>query len=327
MQMTETTVMNFDDALKNISAVVNNIGRKRENMFTEKLPRFITSCSKFLNTYNKVKDESESVENLKSRFYNVFRAHKSEILDDIFDENGTLNDDWLRDDSLPDEKSSRKKKNRISTEDIRYRGVVVYIDEDNMMLRNICIPLHEIYSETERIYQNLKKNKELCLLPHQFIQAILYCFYFCISEDKFDARIKIMNNIQKLQQFISAGSSEEAESNGTVFGNLEKVISKFTNGDKKIDTSKLTSIVDGVIAPENKEKLSQAFSAVTQKVQEKGDLIEGLKESMDTPEMGELFNKGKQLLSSATSFIRDNFVGENANKISEQPDIPAAEQE
>lgn len=325
--MTETAVLNFEDSLKNLHAVVNNIGRKTESHFTEKIPRFVTSCAKFMNCFNKIKDDPVAVGNMKERFNNVFYNNKDEIVDNIFDETGSISDDWIRNAETEDEsKNSKKKKShRISLNDVRYKGISIYIDETNIALSNICIPIHEIYMETDKIYKHLLKNKEVCYLPFNFLHAIYFCFYFSLPEEKYRHKESVMRNITRLSEFISSGASEETESTGTVFDGLSNMIKKFTSGNN-VNTNRISSLIDGVIAPENKERVSQAYNLVSKKVQEKGDFFEGLKESFQSPEVTSLVSQGRELYNTASSFL-SNANGEKSTSSEAHSNIAADEQE
>lgn len=321
---TPVVISSFEEALKELNSVIQSVASgASENSFAEELPRFATSSSQFMRAFNRIKDEPEAVENTQNVFYETLRRFENDITSKVFDEDEQLNDNWIRNDECdaPREKSKKKSSGKISLSHLAYRGIAVYVDRSNPALRNVCLPLTEAYLTATEIYQRETQKKRISYMPYKLLKTIYECFYFAIPDSRESVKRSVKKNITYLKQFIETGVDESSSSKGTVFDGITKMVGKLTSSN--FDLSKIKNMVNGVISSENQDKFTQVFNTFSENVQSSnGDIVSGIKKSLEAPEVTELMGRSRELISQA-----QNLLGGASATVSEVSNESAGDQE
>lgn len=304
--MDETPIVDFSDAIDRLYSNFIDISRNIEGSLSQSIPRFHSSAANFKSTYEKVKNDEGAVDKVKSLFYELIEKHR-QIADPIFDSDTALSDEWLTNTDTVSGPRTHKKKStgRISLNDIRYKGVVIYVNEANPLLNNVCLPLSEAYIQAQKIYHEQREKDKISMLPYKFLHALYNCFLLAIPDNQPSLKEKILKNIKSLESVVRNGTNEteEKSSAGFVFDSFGKLISGITGGDKQMNLDRVKNLVNGVIAPENRQRLSNAFSTVTKNIESSGDLIKGLQESWKSDEVSSLMETGREALNGVTELF------------------------
>lgn len=304
--MEETPIVDFSDAIDRLYENFSDISRNIEESLSHSIPRFYSSAANFKSTYEKVKNDEIAVDKVKSLFYDLLEKHK-QIIDPVFDSETALSDEWLTNTDTVSGPRAHKKKStgRISLNDIRYKGVVVYVNESNPLLNNVCLPLSEAYVQAQKIYHEQRDKDKISMLPYKFLHALYNCFLLSVPHNHVSAKEKILKNIRALESVIKNGTSETEEKSGAgfVFDSFGKLISGITGGDKQMNLDRVKNLVNGVIAPENRQRLSNAFSTVTKNIESSGDLIKGLQESWKSDEVTSLVGAGRETFNGISELF------------------------
>lgn len=135
--------------LKVISQIENHGGFKGMDFLKSSKPYWNLCCDKFNAAYAKARNP----EGFRDMFYNYYDKNRDKFVSEVV-EDGEINDEWLKNKEvlpLPNANSSGKKKKRsddefgFSLRSISCRGEIIYFDETNDKIRNVCIPVGEAY--------------------------------------------------------------------------------------------------------------------------------------------------------------------------------------
>lgn len=259
--------------LKVISQIQNNGSLGGIDFMKTSKPYWHICTEKFYAAYIKAKNP----EGFRDMFLNFYNKHEDKFTDNVVDD-GEINDEWLKNKEVL--KSDKNKKSKKSGDDVGFslknincRGEVIYFDETNEKIRNVCIPITEAYLNACKIYSEGAKKGEYSPLPAQLLSA-LYSLMYHICEDEDDKKI-IQTNIDDLKDVISqlTGEDEQEETTegdtlnplGSVIKNLTK---KFNLGDGNggLDMSSIEKTVGSLFNDDLIGKAKGIFNTFTEKV-------------------------------------------------------------
>lgn len=303
----------IEEALKEFNAIIQEIGSGES--LQHQIPRFAVSTSKFMTAFNKSKkeDSESALDYVKDLFYQTMEKHSENVYANIFDQDNDLEVDWLRRETV--KPRDRKKKSKVSLDDMRYPGIVIYIDEEDPKIANFCIPLTAIYLEAEKIYEERKKNNGISTLPFKFLYYLYSCFYFSIPETKYSKKEVVMQNIKSLGTVLGS-LSDESGNKGAVVNGLSDLFNKFTSSDSGINMDRIKSMMSQIIPSDSADQLNSVLSTVTKNVQNSGSIMTGLQESFKSPEVTRLMDSGRNMLSGLTGMV-NTVSGNTESKVAQ----------
>lgn len=282
--------------LKVISQIENHGGFKGMDFLKSSKPYWNLCCDKFHAAYAKARN----AEGFRDMFYNFYDKHRVKFTLDVV-EDGEINDEWLKNKEvlpLPNANSSGKKKKRTDDEygfslrTISCRGEIIYFDESNDKIRNVCIPITEAYLAACKIYVDGAKQGEYSPLPAQ----LLYHLYNVIGEvcDEEDQEI-MASNVKSLKEIVDSLTVDDAPSTGEgatldpLRGVMKKLASTFGNsgGDmgKLLEGEGINKMVSSLFNDDVSNKIKNVWTTFTDKVKVEetsdiGTLISNVSEAM-----------------------------------------------
>jgi len=289
--------MSFTEAITSLADTVQSINAASSDFFSTEIPQYATSTKKFLKAYLSLNEKGHP-DIIHDAFNEVFEEHISEISTPIIDSEGSMNDDWIK----KVKAESRKKSKRISLTDLQPQGLTIKLEDRKSI--GARIPITEIYKRAVQIYEQKKGEGKFSDLPFRFLSCLYQCFLTSLSPKHQIYAQSLTSNIQELENIIQNFKADEKETGG-IFEKLGSFVNKLTgNGDKeKFDLNKLKHMADGILDPEHAQKLHQSFDVLQRNIEEKGDLIEGFKSSMEDPLLKPLIREGTEKLKQSLQQI------------------------
>jgi hypothetical protein len=273
----------LDASIRNLLKVIGQIqnhGGSIDFLKSSK-PYWHLCVEKFHAAYIKAKNP----EGFRDMFSVYFEKHIDNFTDDMVDEeSGELNDEWVKNKEVlnQDKKKSKKKSNddiSFSLRSINCRGEVIYFDETNEKIRNVCIPLSEAYLAAIKIYSDGAKKGEYSPLPAQFLTA-LWTVISHVAEKEEDKEA-VEKNIKSLKEIIDqlTNGDESDEETGDTLNPLTGIMNKFAkkfglSGENgSMDLSSIEKTVSGLFNGEN--NIADKAKTIFNKFSEKANIKEG----------------------------------------------------
>lgn len=235
-------------------------------------PYWHLCIEKFHAAYIKAKNP----DGFRDMFNNFFKTHEDQFTDSILDD-GDINDEWLKNkEVLSSNKKSKKKSSddlSFSLKNINCRGEVIYFDESNEKIRNVCIPIGEAYLAACKIYADGAKKGEYSPLPAQLLLSLFTVMKNVVDEEYQE---DITENITSLKDIIESLTGEDEDESETTTGStlnpltdaVKNMASKFGLGGKdgSFDPSGMEKMITGIFNDDMMNKAKSIFGKFTDKV-------------------------------------------------------------
>lgn len=334
----------FDQSIRNLLKVITQIQNQSESGGIDFLkstkPYWHLCTEKFYAAYLKAKNP----DGFKDMFFNFYSKNEDKFLDDVVDEDGDINDEWLKNkDVITVDK--HKKKSKKSSDDLSFslrnincRGQVIYFDETNEKIRNVCIPISEAYINACKIFSELAKKEEYSPLPAQLLHNLFVVISFVVEDE--DDKKSVEDNIKALKEVLEQlGEEDTSDDTGdtlTPLGGLMKnLMKKFNLGkDGAIDMSTIEKSVGNLLNGEN-DMMSKA-KGIFQKFSEKANIkegadlstiISGVSDAMKDQSIQNELKGALAEVASSIGFSVPDFNDKEKAEINGATDVAAAEQE
>jgi len=322
--------------LKVISNIQNNGGVSIDFMKTSK-PYWHICTEKFHAAYIKAKNP----DGFRDMFLNFFNKHEDKFTDDVVDEDGDINDEWLKNKEVLSSKKNKKKSDDMgfSLRNINCRGEVIYFDESNDKIRNVCIPISEAYLQACSLYATKAKEGEYITLPAQLLHSLFTVMSFVVEDE--DDKESIESNIKSLKEILEQLGENDDEDDGTgdtltplngLFKNLAK---KFNlGGDGKLDTSSIEKTVSNLLDSQSDmvNKAKKIFNTFSEKanIKEGADIssiITGVSEGLKDESLQKEIREALVDVASKVGFSVPDFNETEKSQINGSTEAEATEQE
>jgi hypothetical protein len=282
----------FDASVKNLLKVIGQIqnaasGGGLDFMKTSSKPYWHLCVEKFHAAYLKAKNP----EGFTDMFSSFFEKHEDKFTSDVIDEDGDINDEWLKNKEVLTKSSKKKKSDDLSfsLRNINCRGEVIYFDESNEKIRNVSIPISEAYLAACKIYSDGAKNGEYSPLPAQLLMS-LFSVMQEVCDDEHKKKLK--SNVKALKEVVDQLTNGE-EDNKTTGATLEPIgnlmntfAKKFGLGGKDgFDMSNIEKTVGSIFSDDVTGKVKDVWNSFNEKVNVKdgadlGSIISNVSEVM-----------------------------------------------
>ncbi len=265
---------NLDTSIKSLLKVIAQIQGQSLlgslSLTSVSKPYWHLCVEKFHAAYIKAKNP----DGFRDMFNNFFEKHLDKFTGDVVDEDGDINDEWLKNkDVLLSGKSKKKKSSDeiiFSPRNISCRGEIIYFDESNEKIRNVSIPISEAYLAACKIYADGAKNGQYSPLPAQLLHSLYNVMGFVCDNEH---QKSVQNNIKALKDIVASLTDDEPESNGTgstlnpLSGLMKTFASKFgLGGEGGFDASKIEQTVSSIFSDDMTSKMKNMFDTFTEKV-------------------------------------------------------------
>jgi len=146
----------LDASIRNLLKVITQVQAQSTvnsgDFLKSSKPYWHLCTEKFHAAYIKAKNP----DGFRDMFLNFFGKNEDNFIDDVVADE-EINDEWLKcKDVITINNKNKKKKNSdefsFSLRNINCRGHVIYFDENNEKIRNVCIPIGEAYIAAVKIY-------------------------------------------------------------------------------------------------------------------------------------------------------------------------------
>jgi hypothetical protein len=317
--------------LKTISQIENHGGFKGMDFLKSSKPYWNLCCDKFHAAYAKARNP----EGFRDMFYNFYDKKRVEFTQEIV-EDGEINDEWMKNKEvlpIPGASTNRKKKRSddefgFSLKSISCRGEIIYFDETNDKIRNVCIPIGEAYLSACKIYVDGAKNGEYSPLPAQ----LLFQLYSLIAEvcDVEDQEI-MTTNVKSLKEIVDSLTSDESVNNGEgstlepIKGMMQKLMGTMGAGGgdaaKLLEGGGIEKMVSSLFSEEVSGKIKNVWTNFTDKVKpgettDIGTLISNVSDAMKDEGLQNSIKETIASVASATGFSPFEISKEDKEKIS-----------
>jgi hypothetical protein len=335
----------LDASIRGLLRVISQIqsGGGSIDFLKSSKPYWHICVEKFHAAYIKAKNP----EGFADMFVNFFIKHSEKFTEDVIDEETQdLNDEWLKNkEVLLSDKNKKKRKSggddySFSLKNINCRGEVIYFDETNEKIRNVCIPISEAYLAAVKIYSDGAKKGEYSPLPAQLLVALWTVILNVATND--EDKKSIAENIKSLKDVVDqlTNGDEEDNETGDTLNPLSSILSKFgkkfglggENG--AMDLSSIEKTVSGMFSGENNiaDKAKNIFNKFSEKanIKEGADIstiISSVSEAMKDNELQDEIKGALAEVASKVGFSIPEFNDQEKSKINGSESNEATEQE
>lgn len=325
-------------SLLRVISQIKDVSRSAvSDLLTTSKPYWHLCSEKFHAAYTKAKNP----EGFRDMFNTFFEKHIDKFTEEVVDEDGDINDEWLKNKEVIS-KSSKKKKSddySFSLKNINCRGEIIYFDESNEKIRNVSIPITEAYLAACKIYSDGAKNGEYSPLPAQLLFNLFNVMSFVCDESYAD---KVKKNVKALKEIID-NLTDETEQNDTetgstlnpITGVMKTFAKKFgldgSNGAGGFNIGNIEKTVSSLFSDDVADKMKNVFNSFTEKVnlgdaKDIGSIISNVSDAMKDPALQENLKETLSSVASKVGFGEINFTEEDKQKINPEG-ASAVEQE
>ena len=273
--------------LKVISQIQNVSSTKNGNFLGNGSKPYWTICvEKFHAAYIKAKNP----EGFQDMFANFFGKHRDKFTSPVIDDEGDINDEWLKNKDILSACTKKKKSgddNSFSLRNINCRGEVIYFDETNEKIKNVSIPISEAYLSACKIYSDGAKRGEYSPLPAQLLVSL-----FTLMSEVCPPKHKesVENNIKELKDVVEQlTNGDDTSTTGSTLDGLGSILKKAQQslnlnlGD--INASNIEEKVSSIMDPAITGKFKTMWDRFNEKVNLKdgadiGSIITNVSEAM-----------------------------------------------
>ena len=253
----------FVEGVRQLILTIQTIGETTTEAWKEK-PRYVVNSAKFHGFFNSAMtpsvDDPTKVERSYSHFSGLFERlyfeHKDDFLRELVDAGGDVNDKWLR----SFDPTVQRKGKGMSIQ--RPKGLVIFLNEEEPKLNNVCIPLTEAYLAAVDYYNKVTDEGGSTDLPAKVLKA-LYVATRNSLKILGPLEAETMNKrIAELDEMMDSTAASEAaqqktQTNGPM-GMLKGFVNRLIGGENNafsMDSIKKT--VSQFIPPENLGKIEK----------------------------------------------------------------------
>jgi len=333
----------LDSSVRNLLKVIGQIQNSGGSIdfLKSSKPYWHLCVEKFHAAYIKAKNP----DGFRDMFSTYLNKNSERFTDEVVDsESGELNDEWLKNkEVISSDKNKKKKKNNddfsFSLRNINCRGEVIYFDETNEKIRNVCIPISEAYLSAVKLYSDGAKKGEYSPLPAQFLVA-LWTVMSHIVEDE-DEKDSITSNIKSLKDIVDqlTNGDESDDETGDTLNPLSGLMGKFAKkfglgGENGMDLSTIEKTVSGLFNGDNNiaDKAKNIFTKFSEKANIKegadiGSIISSVSEAMKDNDLQDEIKGAIAEVASKVGFTIPEFDEQEKSKINGSSENVATEQE
>ena len=326
----------LDSSIKNLIRVITQIqnhGGGFDFSGKSSKPYWNLCLEKFHAAYLKAKNP----DGFKDMFETFFTKNIEKFTSPVVDDEGDINDEWLKNKDIMAPKNAKKKKTidegAFSLRNISCRGEVIYFDESNEKIRNVCIPISEAYLGACKIYATGAKNGEYSPLPAQLLLA-LYTVMTEVCDDEY--KEEMTSNVKSLKEVVEqlTNGEEEDTTRGDTLNPLSSLIStfgkKFGMGDK-MDLTNIEKTVGGLFNDDMVSKAKGIWSEFNSKVNvgdssDLGSIINNVSEVMKDEGLQNKLKEGIAEIASNLGIGGIKLSAEDNAKIAPVDSVPTEQE-
>ena len=320
MESLDTSIRSL---LKVIAQIQNVSSAKNGNFLGNGSKPYWHICvEKFHAAYIKAKNP----DGFRDMFSSFFEKHRDMFIEEVINEEGDINDEWLKNKEILSTSSKKKKSNDegvFSLKNINCRGEVIYFDETNEKIKNVSIPISEAYLAACKIYSDGAKRGEYSPLPAQLLVA----FFTLIAEvcpDKYKSKVE--KNVKELKDVVEQlTNGDEQTTTGSTLDGIGSILKKAQEslnlnlGD--INTSNIEEKVSTLLDPNITGKFKTMWDRFNQKVNLKegadlGSIISNVSDAMKDKDLQSELQNTIAEVASKVGFGGINFSKEDEQVIS-----------
>jgi hypothetical protein len=330
----------LDGAIRNLLKVVTQIqGQSSVNsgdFLKSSKPYWHLCTEKFHAAYIKAKNP----DGFRDMFLEFFSKNTDKFVDDVVCDD-EINDEWLKNkDVITVNKKSKKKTSdefSFSLRNINCRGHVIYFDETNEKIRNVCIPIGEAYIAAVKIYTDGAKKGEYSPLPAQLLVALFTVMSHVVEDE--DDKSSVESNVKALKDIVEQLTEGNEEDDGVgdtlnPLSNVMKTIAKKFNlgSEGNFDMSSIEKMTSNLFNTDTMDKAKGIFNKFQEKANIKegadiGSIISGVSEALKSDDLQNEIKGALAEVASKVGFSIPEFNETEKSAINGSNDNVAAEQE
>jgi hypothetical protein len=330
----------LDGAIRNLLKVVTQIqGQSSVNsgdFLKSSKPYWHLCTEKFHAAYIKAKNP----DGFRDMFLEFFNKNTDKFVDDVVCDD-EINDEWLKNkDVITVNKKSKKKTSdefSFSLRNINCRGHVIYFDETNEKIRNVCIPIGEAYIAAVKIYTDGAKKGEYSPLPAQLLVALFTVMSHVVEDE--DDKSSVESNVKALKDIVEQLTEGNEEDDGVgdtlnPLSNVMKTIAKKFNlgSEGNFDMSSIEKMTSNLFNTDTMDKAKGIFNKFQEKANIKegadiGSIISGVSEALKSDDLQNEIKGALAEVASKVGFSIPEFNETEKSAINGSNDNVAAEQE
>jgi len=326
----------LDGSIRALLKVVSQI-KDRSNGTLDLLktskPYWHLCAEKFHAAYTKAKN----AEGFRDMFRVFYDKHQDKFTEDVVDEDGDINDEWLKNKEVLVKNKKKKSVDDaiFSLRNINCRGEVIYFDESNEKIRNVSIPISEAYLAACKIYADGAKNGEYSPLPAQLLHNLFNLMtHICDKEEKEE----VEKNVKALKEIIENLSDENQVEDGTgsTLNPLTSVMKTFADkfglgGEGGFNVDNLQKTVSNIFSDDTTSKMKEMFNTFSEKVKldeakDISSIISNVSDAMKDPSLQDTLKETLGAVAAKVGFGDIKFSEEDKAKLN-PTDAVATEQE
>jgi hypothetical protein len=311
----------LDSGIRNLLKVISQIQNVSSiggmDFMKSSKPYWHICTEKFHAAYIKAKNP----EGFRDMFLSFFEKNLKKFSDDVIDDDGDINDEWLKNKDILTTKMNKKKKtideSSFSLRNINCRGEVIYFDETNEKIKNVSIPISEAYLSACKIYSDGAKRGEYSPLPAQLLVAL-----FTLMSEVCDEQYKeqMEKNVKALKDVVEQLTNGEDTNNGMgstlngIGGLLEQAKKKLGLDLNNLDSGNIEKTVSGLFSDDITSKAKSIWDKFNSKVNasDAKDISSIISSVSDAMKDGELQAELQSTLAEVASKV--GFGGINISK-------------
>lgn len=330
----------FDAAIRSLLKVITQIqGQSSVNsgdFLKSSKPYWHLCTEKFHAAYIKAKNP----DGFRDMFLDFFNKNTDKFVDDVVCED-EINDEWLKNKDVITVNKKNKKKTSdefsFSLRNINCRGHVIYFDETNEKIRNVCIPIGEAYIAAVKVYTDGAKKGEYSPLPAQLLVSLFTVMGHVVDDE--DDKSSIGNNIKSLKDIVEqlTEGNEEDDGVGDTLNPLSNVMKtlakKFNLGSEgNFDMSSIEKMTSNLFNTDTMDKAKGIFNKFQEKANIKegadiGSIISGVSEALKSDDLQNEIKGALAEVASKVGFNIPEFNDTEKSAINGSNPEAAAEQE
>lgn len=259
----------FNESVRQLILTIQTIGETTTESWKEK-PRYVVNSAKFHGFFNSAMtpnaSDPQKVERSYSHFSGLFESlysqNKADFLKELVDANGDVNDKWLR----SFDPAAQRKGKGMSIQ--KPKGLVIFLNENEPKLNNVCIPLTESYLAAVEYYNKVTDEGGSTDLPAKFLKALYTTTRASLKMTPTYEMDIINKRIAELEEMLDAAAESapaKTQNNGPM-GMLKGFFNKIIGGENNsfsMDSIKKT--VSQFIPSENLGKIEKIVDMAREK--------------------------------------------------------------
>ncbi len=289
----------FDQSLKNLFRSVSQISNHGNRRISGEMHPAHQNMAKFMRLHSAMSSKDPNL--IPQLFIHFMNQNRHNLLNPIVLPDGNIRAGWL---DIKTDGQIKKKTRDLNLNNHKPRGLAIYVDESDPKLYRNNIPLSEIYTEINKIYNDDGQNSDL---PFRFLSQMMYCFYHasCLSSEVGPSERDILyKNATDLEGFIheTESTSTSESTKGGFMEQISGMMDKFNIGGA---LQGLQKNLGGLMSSDMATNVGDALKEIQHNVSTTSNFAEGLKKSFESGTVkgmiSELQNKVKDFIPSNLS--------------------------